>query len=151
MPRTWILVAHRSGARIFEQQNPQTGLRLVATLDHPAGRLREGDIHADRPGRVHDRFGGHRHGVAREESGVEHVAAEFAREIAEELRSARLAKRYDRLLLVAGAKLLGKVRDSLDDGTAACVAGSLSRDLQDIGERELPSHLAGVLAFAGVH
>lgn len=151
MSTTWILVAHRSGARIFEQARTHAGLRLVATIEHPAGRLREGEIKADRPGRVNDRFGAHRHGLARGESSVEHYAAEFARELAEELREARLGKRYDRLLLVAGPKLLGKVREALDRDTATLVEGSLSRDLQDIAERDLPSHLAGVLSFAGVH
>ena len=151
MPNTWILVAHRSGARIFEQAHTHTGLRLVASIDHPAGRLREGEIKADRPGRVIDRYGSHRHGVAREESSVDRYAADFARELAEELREARLAKRYERLLLVAGPKLLGRLRDALDRDTAGLVMASLPRDLQDITERELPSHLEGVLAFAGVH
>ena len=68
MSRTWILIADRSGARLFEQTREHMPIRLHTTFEHPAGRLREGEIYADRPGRVHDRMGDQRHGVGREES-----------------------------------------------------------------------------------
>jgi protein required for attachment to host cells len=148
MPRTFILIAHRSGARLFKQDHVHAPLVLHTQFEYPEGRLREGDINADRPGRVHDRMGNQRHGVAREESAVEHLTAGFVRDLAGYLRSARLAKDFDHLVLVAGPKLLGRLREALDPDTLALVTASLHKDLQDVPERELPAHLAEAVAFA---
>ena len=47
---TWILVAQRSGARIFEHEAPGAGLQLVNTILHEEGRARDGDgARADAP------------------------------------------------------------------------------------------------------
>ena len=145
MSRTWILIADRSGARLFEQTREHMPIRLHTTFEHPAGRLREGEIYADRPGRVHDRMGDQRHGVGREESGVAHVTAGFTREMADFLRTSRLNHHYDQLVLVAGPKLLGGLRQALDRDTAALVSASLPRDLQEVSEHDLPAHLKDVL------
>lgn len=148
MPRTFILIAHRSGARLFKQDHKRAPLSLHTSFDYPGGRLREGEINADRPGRVHDRMGSQRHGVAREESAVDHLTAGFVRELAGFLRNARLAAQFDQLVLVAGPKLLGRLREALDPDTLALVTASLHKDLQDIPERELPAHLAEAVDFA---
>jgi protein required for attachment to host cells len=148
MPRTFILIAHRSGARLFKQDHVHAPLALHTQFDFPKGRLQEGEINADRPGRVHDRMGNQRHGVSREESAVDHLTAGFVRELADYLRTARLAKDFDHLVLVAGPKLLGRLREALDADTLALVTASLHKDLQDVPERELPAHLAEAVAFA---
>ena len=65
MPRTFILIAHRSGARLFKQDHVHAPLALHTQFDFPKGRLQEGEINADRPGRcmekkVRGRWGGGR-------------------------------------------------------------------------------------------
>jgi protein required for attachment to host cells len=144
MATTWILVAHRSGARLFESRGDRA-LLPVESIDHPAGRRRPHELETDRPGRSFDRMGGQRHGMSKEDSPTEHLAVEFAAELAAHLKSAHEAKRFDRLLLVAGPKLLGHLRDALDKHTAAAVGGSLDRDLGETPDAELPAHLAGLL------
>src|SRR5205814_8802780 len=37
MSKTWILVAHRSGARLFENRGPGKGLAFLRHRDKPAG------------------------------------------------------------------------------------------------------------------
>ena len=44
MAKTWILVGHEAGARVFENRGPGKGLELVETIEHPEGRLRDRDI-----------------------------------------------------------------------------------------------------------
>lgn len=145
MSTTWILVAHRSGARFFSSRGPNTELTLVDDVDHAEGRLRAGDIDADRPGRVHDRVGEQRHGVSSEESPTEHLAVEFAKALAGRLKSAQEAGQFQRLVLVAGPKFLGHLRDALDSQTAALVTASLDKNLGGIAVGELAGHLREVL------
>lgn len=57
----------------------------------------------------------------------------------------QLAKRYTRLVLVAGPKFLGKIRAALDPVTPSLVIASLDKDLEEISDAELPQHLAGIL------
>ena len=44
MARTWILVGHEAGARVFENRGPGKGLDLVETIEHVpdhAGEIRD--------------------------------------------------------------------------------------------------------------
>lgn len=145
MAKNWILVAHRGGARIFSSAGAQAPLTLIDDIEHPAGRLRDGDIDADRPGRSHDRHGDQRHGMSREVSPTEHLAAGFARDLAARLRAARLEQQFERLVLVAGPAFLGHLRAALDEHTAASVKASLDKDLGDLPAHDLIEHLKSVL------
>lgn len=147
MSRSWILIADRSGARLFEQAHQRAPLVLETTFEHPEGRLKEGEIHADRSGRVHDRMGDQRHGVAREKSAVNDLTEGFVGELADYLRKVRHAQEFQQLVLVADPKLLGRLGEALDPATAALVMGTLPKDLQDIREHDLPAHLSGLLAM----
>lgn len=145
MSTNWILVAHRSGARVFSSTGAQSALTLVDEIGFDQGRLRPRDIEADRPGRAHDRMGDQRHGVSAEQSPTEHLAVEFAQSLAARLKSAHEAKKFDGLVLVAGPKFLGHLREALDKHTAAAVKATLSKDLGEVGAQDLPGHLAGLL------
>jgi len=146
METTWIVVAHRAGARIFAHKGRTSGLQLVEEIAHPEGRLRNRDIDADEPGRTHDRFGAHRHAVTPEHSAVERETERFAKTVAEHLEHGRTDHRFQKLALVAEPRLLGVLRDKLDAPTAALVTGTVERDLMHIPEHELPAHLAPVLS-----
>lgn len=140
---TWILVADRSRARILERGGgPGAGLSLVEEIAHPEGRLRDRDFLTERPSRVHDRLGDQRHGVSTEDDPVEQSAWAFARELAARLRQAQLEGRCDRVVLVAGPKLLGKLRDSLDKHVN--VSATLDKDLAEIPLDDLAHHLEGL-------
>lgn len=145
---TWILVADRSGARVYASHGNVLPV-LVETIAHPEGRLRPRELDADEGGRVHDRFGEHRHAVTSRESPVDHVATTFAKALADRLREARLGRRYDSLVLVAGPRMLGRLRDALDDATAAAVSGSLDRDLAELDDHALAETLREHFARPG--
>lgn len=143
--RTWILVADRSGARVYARSG--SGLpTLIETIAHPEGRLRPRDLEAAEGGRAHDRFGEHRHAMTSQESAVDHVAATFAKSLADRLRTARLDRQYDDLVLVAGPRMLGRLRAALDDDTAAIVSGSVDRDLAELEDHALAETLREHLA-----
>lgn len=142
MSSTWILLAHRSGARILANPGPGKGLQPVEEIPHPEGRLKNQDFDADKPGRAFDSHGTARHAMEREHPPVEQAAIAFAKRLAEHLERARAAGRYDRLVLVAEPRFLGWLRESLSPETAQRVLASVDKDLADTDPRTLPERLA---------
>lgn len=148
MEKTWILVAHRGGARLFEHPDDRSALAaaLIHKMDHPAGKLKGRDIDTDKHGRSFDSRGASRHAYATEETPVDHVADVFAQQIAGFLDTARAQQRFAKLVLVAEPRFLGKLRAAMTTSTAAHVVATVGKDLAHIDTRELPHHLAEVLA-----
>jgi protein required for attachment to host cells len=144
MNKTWILVAHRGGARLFENAGPGTGMQLVEDIPHPEGRLKSGEINADKPGRAFDTFS-RRHGMSQEHEAADQVSLMFAKHLCDKLEKARAENRFGKLVLVAEPRLLGELRAALNKPTAALVSATLDKDLIAIENRDLPKHLAGVV------
>jgi len=141
----WIVVAHRGGARIFESAGPGKDWNLIEELPHPGGRLRAGEIETDRHGSA---FESHRPGrptLERHQGPTEHLAEEFAKAVASEVGRGRTEGRFDRLVLVAAPKFLGRLRAALDTPTSALVEASLDKDLPQAKPAELRKALAGAV------
>ncbi len=145
MGKTWILVAHRSGARLFENRGPGKGLELLYNLEHPAGKLKNQEIDSDKHGRSFDRRGVGRHAYTTEQEPTTHVAAQFAKQLAAVLEEGRVQQRYARLVLVAEPRFLGILRAELSAPTAALVSATLDKDLGSIEARDLPKYLEEVV------
>jgi len=145
MNTTWILVAHRSGARLFENLGPGKGMQLVEDIPHPEGRLKSGEINADKPGRAFDSFGNGRHSMSQEHEAAEQVSLMFARHLCDKLEKARAENRFGKLVLVAEPRLLGELRGALDKPTAALVSATLDKDLAGIDNRDIPKHLGKLI------
>lgn len=145
MNNTWVLVAHRGGARLFENKGPGKGLNLLHDIPHPEGRLKNKDIGADRPGRSFDSRGQSRHSLSSEQEPTAHVAEQFAKHLSTLLDDGRNQQRYAKLVLVAEPRFLGSLRAALSSPTAAMVSASLGKDLGGIEPHNIPGHLAGTL------
>lgn len=146
MRRTWIVVAHRIGARIFEPDAESRELGLVQELEHPDGRKKASDIDTDKPGMSYTRgTAGGGHPMSTAEGAHDHAARTFAREIAGALRQGRVENRYQDLVLVAEPRFLGMLRESLDGPTAQTVDATIEKDLAKVPVHELPKHLSPVL------
>lgn len=144
MKKTWVLLAQRANARLYEQEKTGGELRRVQEIPHPEGRLKNREITADKSGRLFDSFHT-RHTVSKSPEPKEQMAREFAQHLAQILQHGRTANSYQSLVLVAEPQFLGELRAALDPHTAALVSGSLAKDLLDIPDRELPGHLEGLL------
>lgn len=145
MAKRWILVAHRSGARLFENRGPGKGLELLQTLEHPAGKLKNRQIDSDKHGRSFDRRGGGRHAYTAEQEPTVHVAEQFAKQLAALLDEGRTQQRYVQLVLVAEPRFLGILRSTLAAPTAALVSATLDKDLGNADPRELPRYLQEIV------
>lgn len=146
MPHTtWILVAHRAGARLYSQSGKHQPLHLVENIPHPEGRLRNRDLDSDAGGRSFDRFGPQRHALSPKEAPIDHVTDLFAKELANKLHSGRANGNCEQIILVAGPRLLGKLRLVLDPPTAKLVIQALDKDLGELSDHDLPRVLTDVL------
>ena len=141
MGKKWVLVAHRSGARLFENRGPGKGLELLKTVEHPAGKLRSHDIDSDKHGRSFDRRGGGRHAYSNEQDPTTHIAEQFAKQLAELLDDGLTQQRYVQLVLVAEPRFLGILRAALNSTTAALIVATLAKDLGNTDARDLPKFL----------
>lgn len=138
---TYVLVANRANASLFQTQGPNVAPTLVQHFDHPEGRLKSGEIDSDRPGRAFDRRGASRHALSHEEDPVERVAHAFALDLANHLERAREKGEYDQLGLIAPPRMLGYLRDAISKNTRALVYGELSKDLGEPQPKELLPYL----------
>jgi protein required for attachment to host cells len=137
---TWILVANRTGARIFVRAARKLG--LVSEFDHPAGRPRDTDIEV---GRAHRTFDRHRQGNDPRSSPHEHSAEDFAKALAAELRVGRTERHVDRIVLVAEPHFLGLIRSELDDATSRLLASNVPKDLVKADVKEIEARVNDVL------
>ncbi len=145
MSRTWVVVAHRAGARILYHGGPGCPLVLEKEIDHPEGRFQNKHIDADKQGRAFSGKTGSSSGYQQHEDPHDHVAHVFAKDLGRLLDQGRNEHAYDNVVLVAEPRFLGMLRDSLSSQTAQKVKGSVTKDLYLIPTRDLAKHLEGVL------
>ena len=141
MTTTWILSANRSSASLFESDWPGKSMRRLQDIPHPQGRMQNQDIDTDKPGRVFDSFGEGRHSTSPKQEPTEHIAQQFALELAEMLNKGRLTNTYDKLVLIAEPKFLGVLRAALDKNTESLVSQTVNKELLDIKEQDLAEYL----------
>lgn len=129
-----IVVADERQASFFDAVTPRSPLAERGSLHNERSGKRDSELETDRPGR---RFGGtgaggvegHHHGVTGEKSTVLHELTLFAKEVARKIETDRARNEFDRLVLVAGPKMLGLLRQSLSNPTQSMLAGEISKDI----------------------
>ena len=141
MTTTWILSANRSNASLFESDWPGKSMRRLQDISHPKGRLQNKDINTDKPGRSFDSTGQGRHSMGSDQDPIDHVAQQYASELAELLNKGRLSNAYEKLVLIAEPKFLGILRAALDKNTALLVVQSVNKELLDLKEEDVGKYL----------
>ncbi|MEO5971210.1 MAG: host attachment protein [Bdellovibrionia bacterium] len=154
--RTWILLAHRSGAKLFSSIGYGKDLKQLQEFNFPEGRLRNHDIDTDDKGRRYSSVagransgGGHspapshqqKGGLDRHEGAVSHIAEIFAQRLAGRLQKGRIDNEYERLILVADPRFLGLLRGCIDKETARRVVETSSHNYTDLPKNDLNEYL----------
>lgn len=137
-PRTWILLADGGSARLVRQlrPDPETGERLEdISLSHEEKPLRQ--IMSDRPGRSFSSTSRHRSAMEYGSDPVRDGHRQFAARIVEELSQHRAAGSFDRLILIAEPRMLGLLRDELDEPLRAMIADEIDKDLIKLPREKL--------------
>lgn len=128
--KTWIVVANRSEAKIFNYDNRE--VQFVEKLENPRGRLKAGDINADRPGSFSPMSTSHGSGRESQVSPTERVALEFANEVSVLLEDRRQKNDFEDVVLIADPHFLGLLRTAL------------TKDIRKMVSREIPKDLGAV-------
>lgn len=143
--KTWVAVVNRCEARFFEMNDskqksdgrPTNKLKLVKKLENPKGRLRNGEINADRPGLATTSFTFSGTRLAKGQEPTDRVAEMFAKNISGELERALDKHLYDELILVVEPHFLGKVRAELSKKTSGVICDTFHKDLAHIPDHQL--------------
>lgn len=144
-PKTWILIADSSRARILRHCGPGKGLEAVDGHDFRSEQRKLRDILADRPGRVHDSAGKSRHAMEPATDAVRQDETAFARSLAAVLAKALRRRQFDRLVLVAPPKALGDLRSELSAPVQAALIAEVNKDLTGVPNPDVANHLENVL------
>jgi len=115
MAITWIVAADSARARVLQFADRGHELMEVEDLLNPQGRLHERDVEND----------------------AEHQVDLFSKRVGEYLEKARSQHRYDKLVLVAPPKFLGRLRKQLGKEVEKLVTSELDKDLYRANAREL--------------
>jgi protein required for attachment to host cells len=146
--KTWIVVVHQEGARVFSHNRAGSGMKLISKIEHPEGRLHGRDRVSDRPGRLYRPTDQNRQGLSSPLDPDEKDAIDFARRVVDLIAQGRATLCFENLILVAGPNFLGLIRGMLDRSTAERVVGSVCKNLAQLSASELAVELADQLADA---
>jgi protein required for attachment to host cells len=151
---TWILVANRTGAKLFETHRGSKTLEFPKEFACAEGRIRGSDSYRDQPGRSFNSssqsHGGHgtaspRHALGSETTHHEMVAYKFASTLAAMLEKAENSQSFSRLVLVAEPHFLGVLRGALSSQVKARIAITLEKDIEEMPNGLLGDHLVELL------
>jgi protein required for attachment to host cells len=140
MSITWIMVANASHAKLFRNEGPKKGLKLVKELIHPQSREKAAELVSDRIGN----FAGSG-SYAQPTPPKEHEAERFASEIAHELEHGRVNRDYGKLILVTSAHFMGLLNGRLTQQVRNMISESINKDYTGLPEKELAGHLESVV------
>jgi protein required for attachment to host cells len=128
----WVVVADESRAYVYERKTATGPLDELFSLENEVGRMKAGDLLADRGGRSFDSHGQGRHTMTKEKSGPKKRAAvAFAKDIAQRIGKAVREGTCDEFILISAPRFLGELRDAL--GTAGNAVPSRAIDKEMVG------------------
>ncbi|MEO9824639.1 MAG: host attachment protein [Paracoccaceae bacterium] len=139
---TWVVLANARAARVYAHHGPGNGLTAVSGQ---CWQAREVTMPGDKPGLGHS-IGGPGISAVEQTSPKELADNCFAKDVVADLSVARLAKRFDRLILICGPHMLGLLRANLDAPLTAALLGEIPKDLSAQSLSDLENHLGEFIA-----
>ncbi len=144
---TWIIVADGSRARVLANDGPGKGLRpaIAGEFHHDAPPTHL--LGTDKPGRVAPMAGASRSAIQPHMDWHQFEKDKFGQEMAGLLNDAADRKTYDDLIVVAPARTLSTLRQSLSAKASELIRAELAKDLTHVPLNEMPEHLKDVIAL----
>lgn len=139
---TWVLLANAGIARVVANHGPGKGFVAMG------GRT----WHAEDPVEYSDKPGleksGNAYGSVALPSGDPKDAAEtaFAIQVSAELEAFVRSGQFDRMIICAAPRMLGKLRAAIAPSVQNKVTAEVDKDLTQINLVDLPKHLRDVIA-----
>lgn len=140
LPTTWIVAADDAKAHIFAREDGH--LKPVSDL------VAHDDAEIEINNRTVGRTGSsmterHKYEPAMQQSRQRDLS--FAHQVAILLNDAAARQAFDKLVVVAAPKMLGYLRDELNDQTRKHIAAEVNKEYANLPSRELQEKLMGIL------
>lgn len=139
---TWVVLANSRHAKVLEHLGPGKGLRSLSGYVWTAP---EAGLPKDRAGMGHSIAGPGRAAVEQKNPN-DAVEASFAKGIVDDIAKAQSAKKFDRLVLIAGPHTLGLLRSHIGSALHSAIVGEIPKDLSSQPEKVVEGHLGDVIA-----
>lgn len=146
LDETWILVADRANAVIYQSMWPDlNSFEEIQRFHNAAGDAIPEELVSDRKGRFSA------HGIPsqsgdRQTTLRRKTATEFALEVISKVEQGRNTHRFGRLIIVAPAMMLGVLRDTVSSPLAKTVCLTLCKELVDADVREIQEQVQHAVA-----
>ncbi|PCI21769.1 MAG: hypothetical protein COB62_02605 [Piscirickettsiaceae bacterium] len=141
MPKTWVLVANSSQAKIYAGKGQKGPLTEIENFDYPNGRLHEGDLVSDSAGSDGGSTGQGRHVLDDETTARQQEAIIFAKELASHLDRERKNDSFRRLIVIAPPTFLGLLRKNLNDEVMSMVSQQIDKNFINKSATEIHQYL----------
>jgi protein required for attachment to host cells len=138
-PNIWYVIADGARARIVHRQEIASGYEVELELESDEAHRPSREIWADRPGRAGESASPARHALEPRQDPHEAAKKAFMHEVAAAVE--RFDGRFDRLVLVAPARILPELRAALAPRLREKVGDELAKDLTKTPLGELGEHL----------
>ena len=125
----WVLVADSGNARIFELRRKPAEFREVHTLVSDALHKRSKDLVSDGSGRSFHAQGPASHPKKQKSDPHERAEQEFSRKLVDKLELATNMNAFEKLVVFADPKTLGRMRPQMSKNLKGRVADELNLDL----------------------
>lgn len=142
MGMSWVVIADRSRARIFQTDGGAERLQEIEDLLNPEGRLNDADLRHDAKGRYYGK--GERHQAHTAEPNVtkqEHDEEMFSREVSRLLDQGCDTQRYERLVMIAPPEFLGILRKQLSQRVEQRITQQLDTGLANWPQQQIRDYL----------
>ncbi len=136
-----VLTANGGKAKLYSAHSPTAALAEIETFDNPGGRAKDHDMKSDSPGRSREGGGTAKHAMTSEIEPQEEEQIRFAKRLAERLENERQDHSFDRLVVVAGPKFLGLLRDHFGAPLRDLITVEMDKDYTAMRADELRTHL----------
>jgi protein required for attachment to host cells len=140
MDKHWFVVAGQKTAKIFVETGLPKKLRLLKMIKNPLGGLKRSELLRKKAGVGVKSVGGRGsvHIVhTKRHDPLEEATNQFAKEVAQYLRSENLQKHIDELTIAAESKFLGKLKSELSGAMNGLEVEWIKKDFQNTPQKEL--------------
>lgn len=136
--KTWILVAHETGATLLEYKAGKDGeLQIARTINYPQGSLKSRNIDSDRPGRGMNSRSQRRFTFDVNKKPERENAKKFAKRLTTIINTGAEGNKYDHLILVAEPRMLGLLREGLKKKTHSKIKSEIKKDFGRLSDSAL--------------
>jgi protein required for attachment to host cells len=144
----WVLVADSGRARIFSLQRKPAGFSEVQELLSDSRHETTTDLMTDASGRTADVKGGPSSHTLQPRSDAHNLAEQaFSSRLVKYLEQAAGKKLFERLVIIADPKTLGRLRRNMSKSLAAHISHEVNRDVVGLPPDELERRVHAELGW----